>query len=179
MKTRTYSVIFIVFLSFMFVMSVTAQENESGSDAVLIDYLSGYCDEGAELTFIDFVQKNGDTLQPVLIRIVDNGVPDEMIQKLQPQLVKQYNERQRILNSDMEFGLSEEDMEIVKSESQEEYVQRNIQEYRDGFMSQAIFGLSLINTDQAQTKIKEIAADKENPYQRAAQNAVNKVYVNQ
>ena len=179
MRTKTYSFITTLFLSFIFSLNIIAQENELRPNVVLIDYLTGYCDEGAEVTFIDFIQKNAETLQPVLISIVNDGVPDQMIQNLQPELAKQYNERQRLLNSDLNFGLSEEDLELIRNESQEEFNQRVVNEYRNGFISQAIFGLSLIDTDQAQALVKEIAANEQHPYQGAAQNAVNKVYLKQ
>jgi len=167
------------FLLLLFGTNLMAQEINVQPNIVLLDYLSGYCDEGEEVTFIDFVQNNAQTLQPVLIGIVREGVPDKMIQDLQSKLAKQYSERQKLLNEDLNFGLSEEDLQLIRAESQEEFNERMIQEYRDGFMSQAIFGLSLIDSSEAQTIIKQIADDDNNSYHRAAQNAMNKVYLKQ
>ena len=178
MKSTTYKII-ILSMIFAFSTNLMAQQNDVRTEVLLLDYLTGYCDVGEEITFIDFIQDNAQTVQPALIVFVKKGVPDKMIDSLQANLIRQYNERQKLLSQDLNFGLSEGDIELVRSESQKEFNDRMVQEFRDGFMTQAIFGLSLIDTEEAQALVNQIASDESHPYQRAAQNAANKVYLKQ
>lgn len=178
MKSITYKIM-VLCLTLAFGTNLMAQQNDVRTEVLLLDYLTGYCDEGEEITFIGFIQNNAQTVEPALIVFVREGVPDKMVDGLKANLIRQYNNRQKLLSEDLNFGLSEEDIELVRSESQEEFNERMVQEFRDGFMTQAIFGLSLINTIEAQALVKQIAADENHPYQRSAQNAVNKVYLKQ
>ncbi len=169
--------ILVTCLMFVFGMNLTAQENPPPIEELLLNYLTGYCDEGEENTFIGFIRKNAEVVEPLLVNFVQNGVPETLVDSLKINSVKQYRERQKLVSRGLNFGLSKADLDSVKNEPQEDFTNRMVRELRDGFMSQAIFGLSLIDSEEAQALIKKIAADENNPYQRSAQNAVNQTYL--
>ena len=172
---------YMMCLSVTLILSVnfiSAQQNEQRSELILLqNYLTGYCEEGENETFVSFIQKNIELLEPTLIQYVQQGVPDELIKKLEESLSRQYNERQKILSENPNLGLSKEDMDIVSRENQESFMKRKIDNYRSGFISQSIFGLSLSNSNESQAIIERIASDENNPYQWAAENALKKVYL--
>jgi len=178
MKSKTYKILLACFV-LIFAANLRAQQDPAPIHELLLNYLTGYCDEGEKNTFIDFIRKNANVVEPLLVNYVQKGIPESLVDSLKTNTVKQYDERQKLISRDLNFGLSKEDMDSVKKESQEDYTNRIVQEFRDGFMSQAIFGLSLIDSNEAQTLVKKIAADKNNPYQKSAQNAVNQVYLKQ
>jgi len=169
--------IVLAILALLLTANLAAQNNPAPIQAKLLSYLTGYCDEGEKNTFIDFIRENAKVVEPLLTNYVQKGVPQDLIDSLKTSTVKQFNERQKILSRDLSFGLSKEDLDAVKKESQDNFTNRIIREFKDGFISQAIFGLSLIDSNAAQTTVKRIAADKNNPYQKSAQNAVNQVYL--
>jgi hypothetical protein len=165
---------------FVFNLTITAQEDpEPAIERLLMSYLTGYCDEGEANTFIDFIQKNAEAVEPLLANFVKRGIPDTLIDSFKTNAVKQYRERQRLLRQDLNYGLTESELDSIKKESVDDFTDTMVREFQDGFMSQAIFGISLIDSDEAQAIIKIIASDKNSPYQRFAQNAVNQTYLKQ
>lgn len=154
-----------------------AQQVNETIQAQLLNYLTGYCDEGEENTFIGFIQKNKNEVQSMLVEYLNKGVPESLMDNLKKTAATQFKNRQQQLSNDLDFGLEKEDLEFIKKQSQEEFTNQKIEDYRSGFMSQTIFGLSLVDSEESKALIKRIAADKKNPYQQFAQNALNKVYL--
>ncbi len=176
MKSITYKIM-VLCIVLALGTNLMAQKTDVRIEVLLLNYLTGYCDEGEKNTFIDFIQNNAQTVEPLLINYVREGVPEKLVDSLETTLIRQYDDRQKLLSENLDFGLSKEDLDFVKNESQEGFRRRMVQEFRDGFMSQAIFGLSLISSKEAQALIKQIATDKNHPYQRSAKNAVNQIYL--
>ncbi len=157
--------------------NVAAQENPVQIQALLLNYLTGYCDEGEANTFVGFIQKNAKTVAPLLVNYVQTGVPETLIDRVKKNSARQFSERQKLLNQELNFGLNRADLDSVINESQEGMTNRLLREFRNGFQSQAILGLSLIDSEETQSLIKKIAAEEGNPYQRFAQNAVDQIYI--
>ena len=165
----------VIILTFSTVL--TAQQTNESINVMLLNYLTGYCEEGEEDTFIGFIQKNKNEVQSMLMSYVNEGVPESLMDSLKRSAAIQYKNRQQILSQGLDFGLGKEDLEFIKKQSQKDFTNQKIEDYRSGFMSQVIFGLSLIDSEEANALIKKIAADEKNPNQRSAQNALNKVYL--
>ncbi len=170
-------IIIVTCLILIFSTVLTAQQVNEVVEAQLLKYLTGYCEEGEENTFIDFIQKNKSEVQYVLMKFINEGVPGTLMDSLKRNAEQQYKNRQKLLSQGLNFGLGKEDLEFIKMQSQEDFTNKKIEDFRNGFMSQAIFGLSLIDSDKTNALIKQIAGDEKSPYQRSAQNALNKVYL--
>ena len=176
MKINLKNILFaVIILTFSTVL--TAQQTNESINVMLFNYLTGYCDEGEEDTFIGFIQKNKNKVQSMLMNYVNEGVPESLMDSLKRSAATQYKNRQQLLSKGLDFGLGKEDLEFIKKQSQEDFTNQKIEDYRSGFMSQVIFGLSLIESDETNALLKKIAADEKNPNQRFAQNALNKVYL--
>ena len=170
-----YKIIVITLLIFSTVL--TAQQVNETIQAQLLNYLTGYCDEGEENTFIGFIQKNKGEVQSMLVKYLNEGVPESLMDSLKRSAATQFKNQQQLLSKGLDFGLNKEDLDFIKKQSQEEFTNQRIEDYRSGFMSQTIFGLSLIDSKESQALIKRIAGDEKNPNQQFAQNALNKVYL--
>ncbi len=173
----SYKIITATCLILIFSSVLTAQQVNEVVKVKLLNYLTGYCEEGEENTFIHFIQKNQSEVQAMLMKFINEDVPENLIDSLKRGALQQYENRQKLLSQDLDFGLGKEDFGFIRKQSMEDFTNKKIEDFRNGFMSQAIFGLSLINSYKAQALVKEIADDGKNPYQRSAQNALNKVYL--
>jgi len=138
--------------------NVAAQENPVQIQALLLNYLTGYCDEGEANTFVDFIQKNSAAVAPLLVNYVQKGVPETLIDRVKKNSARQFSERQKLLSQELNLGLNRADLDLVKNESQEDMTNRLVREFRNGFQSQAILGLSLIDSEETQSLVKNIAA---------------------
>ncbi len=169
-----FSIFFIMIVCGFFLCrtEIIAQPLNSDIRAQLLDYLTGSCEEGEEDSFVEFVQKNEQAVTPVIIKFVQDGVPKDFIKNLEATTLRLYADRQKLLNEKSNFGLSEENLEILKKESQEAFTKRMTKDFRDGFMKQTIFGLSLLRSKDAQDLLNKISTDKNHPYQRSAENAL-------
>ncbi len=172
-----YKIAIVTCLLLIFSTVLSAQQVDEVVRAKLLNYLTGYCEEGDENTFIGFIHNNKSEVQSILIKSINEDVPETLIDSLKRSAVQQYENRQKLISQGLDFGLSKEDLGFIKKQSREDFTIKKVEDFRNGFMSQAIFGLSLIDSREAQALIKRIASDKKNPYQRFAQNALNKVYL--
>ncbi len=165
-------VIMIVCGAVLFGTEAMAQQTSAEIRARLLDYLTGYCAEGEEVPFVEFVRKNEQTVTSMIIGFARNGVPGKSIKNVEAATIKLYADRQKLLDEKNDFGLSKENLEILKKDSQKDFTKRMVKDFRDGFMNQSILGLSWLRSGDAQGLLKKISTDENHPYQKSAKNAL-------
>lgn len=115
----------------------------------------------------------GPVLEPVFWEAYRLGPPEETIKELQAHFRKQYGERQDHLK---EFGdrlFGKDQVQELLNITEEQYVQREIQQYLARYRTAALNGLGMVGTHTAE--LEPIARDAENPAQGAAQEAIKAI----
>ena len=141
-------------------------------DPILKNFLLGYCDEGEREAMPDRIRALGAKVEPQVLHLVKNGVPEELLKNVQESSRTQFQQRQEWLKSGRSFGLSEEDLKAAKEESLEVFVKRQTDSFSEGFMSQTFFALGLINTPQGNKILEDTSNNPQSPYQNYAKNAL-------
>jgi hypothetical protein len=165
--------IMIVCGAFIFGAEILAQRENPDIRERLLDYLTGYCEEGEEVPFMEFIRKNEKAVEPMIVGFVKDGVPEELIKKTEATAQKLYADRQKRLDEKDDLGLSKENLEILKKEPQEDFTKRMVKDFRDGFMKQSILGLSWLSSKDARDLLNSISTDEKHPYQRSAKYALS------
>ena len=115
----------------------------------------------------------GPVLEPVFWEAYRLGPPEDTIKELQAHFRKQYGERQDHLK---EFGdrlFEKEQIRNLLNITEEEYVQRETQQYLARYRTAALSGLGMVGTQTSE--LAPIARDVDNPAQGAAQEAIKAI----
>lgn len=115
----------------------------------------------------------GPVLEPVFWEAYRLGPPEETIKELQGHFRKQYGERQDHLK---EFGdrlVGKDQVKELLSITEEQYVERETQQFLARYRTAALSGLGMVGTHTAD--LEPIARDVENPSQGAAQEAIKAI----
>ena len=115
----------------------------------------------------------GPVLEPVFWEAYRLGPPEETIKELQAHFRKQYGERQDHLR---EFGdrvFGKDQVQELLNVTEEQYVQRETQQYLARYRTAALNGLGRVGTQTSELEL--IERDAENPAQGAAQEAIKAI----
>lgn len=165
--------ILLISCAFLCASNISAQRQETAVKARLIDYLTGVCAEGNEVTFKEFVAKNESVVASDIVGFANNGVPKRLIAKMDASAQKLFADRQEILAEERDLGLSKENLAILKKESSRDFTKRMVTDFEDGFMNQNIMALSWLSAQNAKDLLHRISSDSTHRYQRAASRALS------
>lgn len=82
-----------------------------------------------------------------------------------------------MLESGETFGLSEEDLEIAKGITMEDFINQEKEDFILRYKSQALSGLGLVGDQNARELLQKISLDAESPLQVTAQQALKNMKI--
>jgi hypothetical protein len=139
------------------------------AQAIVQTWLNKNCGAAEQKKFEIQLSQLGNVLEPAFWEAFHKGPTEQDLKTIQNATVKRFQDRNKWL---LEFG----DVQMGKEEtnrqlgvSQEQYVEREVSQYRQRYKTSALSGIGLIGTDQSELELKQIANDAENPAQTAAQ----------
>lgn len=117
----------------------------------------------------------GTSLEPFFLAELERGPSSELVADVEKAAAKRYAVRQEVLESELEIGLTPEELELAAKVGQEEFVERAKRDFIARYRSQAVAALGYVGTKQAQEELSRLAEDESSPLQSSAQVALRKL----
>lgn len=117
----------------------------------------------------------GTSLEPFFLAELERGPSEELIAEVEKSAAERYEARQKLLESDTDIGLTDEELELAARMGREEFVERAKRDFIARYRSQAVAALGHVGTERAQKELARLAADESSPLQGSAQAALGKL----
>ncbi len=163
---------------FALILSFAAEHAEAQideSETLVETWLIKSCDAGEELQLQNEIVQKGSSLEPAFIEAYKNGPDPKLISEVESTAGRTFDKRAQMLESGETFGLSEEDLEVVKSTTREDYINQEKEAFVLRYKSQALNGIGFVGDQTGYELLKEISSDTDSPMQITAQQALKNI----
>ena len=140
--------------------------------AIVLTWLNKSCSTAEQKEFEKTINAKGSAFDPVFWEAYQLGPTEQEIKKTRASAISNYRDRINWLQKfgDAQMGKEETKQQLAVTE--EQYVERVINNYTNGYKTSALSGLGLVGNDLRGAELKRIATDPQNPSQTAAQEAL-------
>ena len=150
--------------------------SQTGDSSDLVEtWLLKNCDAGEEQELQNEIVQKGVSLEPEFLEAYNNGPDPKLIEQVEAAAGRNYDKRAKMLEAGETFGLSAEDLQVVKSESREDYINGEKEAFVLRYKSQALSGLGLVGDEGGYQILKEVSGDPDSPLQITAQEALKNI----
>ncbi len=114
------------------------------------------------------VTRQGSALQPLFISAWREGPPGAQLKEAREAASARFERNRSALNDPESLGLSPENLERAKSQTEAAYVSRAVDSFDTTYRSQALRGLYFAGGDEGRQVLEQAAADTQSPFSSAA-----------
>lgn len=169
-------IVLALLLTFIFVPT-TARAQTEETNTLVETWLLKNCDAGEELKLQNEILGKGAQLEPAFLEAYNNGPDQKLVSEVESAAGSNYDKRVQMLESGETFGLSEEDLEIAKGITMEDFINQEKEDFILRYKSQALSGLGLVGDQNARELLQKISLDAESPLQVTAQQALKNMKI--
>ena len=175
MKTTLILSLIVSVGSPMQAQDTTVQLPQEARDFALQWLLLTCGTEEAEPGLVTELMEWGPRLEPFFLAELERGPGEELVSEVAQAAAERYQARQKLLESETEIGLTDEELERAANVGRDEFVERAKSDFAERYRSQAVAALGYVGTELAQKELARLAADEASPLQSSAQMALEKV----
>jgi hypothetical protein len=135
-------------------------------------WLAKDCSEGERNNLEGILAKYKTQLEPVFVRAVQQGPGDKQLAAEDAAAAKQFELRQKALQSGKGTGLSPADLKAAGAESGKSYLARQRADFILRYRSRAVAALGIVDGVQGKAALRALAQDNTSPLQAGAQAAL-------
>ena len=115
------------------------------------------------------IKQRSEELAPVFRSSLQTGPSAESIAEVEREAAQRFERRQAVLEEASEVtGLSPEDLEGVREQKVDAYVQRSRDDFIVAYRGQALMGLQLVDPDGTRGMLEQLSSDSASPLQGTA-----------
>lgn len=126
---------------------------------------------GIEARLISF----GPEAAPALIEAFQAGPDDELKSQVRASAADRFRQRQQLLKSDVDTGLSKEALASAAADTQNSFVERQGRDFELRYRSQALAGLGMTGGPRAREFLQRVVTEADPDFQTTAAEALQKL----
>lgn len=137
-------------------------------------WLTRNCGIDEELRLEAAVAQRGGALEPIFMSAWREGPPEEQIRETSNAAAERYQRNRELLDDPESLGLTNENLARYKSQSEEGFVTRTVENFNFGYRSQALRGLLFTGGDAGREVVEATATDIQSPFNSIARLALSR-----
>jgi len=145
------------------------------SDAQLVEYLLNQSCVVESESALKLRSEKIRNVEPLLIESYEKGPSKSELNAFEQSCRKRFDMIQKVLKSDRNYGLSEEDLALVRGRTWEDFYEKEKENYIMGCRSQALLALGRTGGPQAKKFLQKEAKNTKSPLQKSAKAALKSV----
>jgi HEAT repeat protein len=133
------------------------------------------CDTGDDGSLESEVRRHARNLEPVFRKAAESGPEQRLINQARDSARREYQQRAAVVKSGEGLGLDKESLALLRNQSQNDYVNRAVEDFVLGYRSRAVLGLGLTGGAETRAYLEKLAGNEQSPLRRSAQAALEKM----
>ena len=133
------------------------------------------CSVGEQDRISQVLRKYPPQLETFFMDALANGPPAQLLNQIETTASKTFDLRQAALKTGKGLGLSQADLQALRSVTRAQYIASEKENYSISYKSRAVAGLGIVAGDKGKAALQALVADPNSPLQGVAQEALSQL----